>query len=107
MENTTDMMLLECDDCRAQWQCPEKRPDERCPECGGTAVHRKVSDSAVSRMRALLGTQKTTPERLKTAFAACTTGGEGFADAVLARAVETGYIELVNDTVWGVDPKLR
>ena len=53
----------------------------------------------------VLGTRKTTPERLKTAFASCTVGGETFADAVLARAVEIGYIELVNDKVWA--PKVR
>jgi hypothetical protein len=51
-------------------------------------------------MRALLGSRRTTPQRLKAAFAACTTGGEAYADAVLARAVEIGYIELIDDTVW-------
>jgi hypothetical protein len=107
MENTTRMILMECDDCRAQWERSEKQPSEECPECAGTAVHQKVSDAALSRMRALLGTQKTTPERLKAAFAACTTGGDAFADAVLARAVEIGYIELVNDAVWRVDPNVR
>jgi hypothetical protein len=107
MENTMRMILMECDDCGAQWERSEKQPCEECPECVGTAVHWKVSDAALSRMRALLGTQKTTPERLKAAFAACTTGGEAFADVVLARAVEIGYIELVNDTVGKVDPKVR
>ena len=102
-----DMLLMECDDCRAQWKCPAKRPDERYPECAGSAVHWKVSDVALSRMRALLGTKKATPERLKAAFAACTVGGEAFADAVLVRAVEIGYIELIDDTVWAIDPKVR
>jgi rubredoxin len=103
----TAMVLMECDNCRAQWEWAEKQPDDRCPECAGTAVHRKVSDPAVTRMRGLLGTQKPTPEQLKTAFAACTTGGEAFADAVLARAVELGYIELIDGTVWRADPKTR
>jgi hypothetical protein len=101
------MILMECDGCHTQWECPEKQLDERCPECAGTTVHQNVSDVAVSRMRILLGTKKTTPERLKAAFLACTTGGEAFADAVLARAVEIGYIKLVNDTVWRVDPEVR
>ena len=99
------MILMECDDCHAEWKCLEGQPDERCPECAGTAVHWKVSDAVVKRMRGILGTKKTTPERLKVAFAACTVGGETFADAVLARAVEIGYIELVNDKVWA--PKVR
>jgi hypothetical protein len=103
----TAMVLMECDDCRAQWECAEKQPDDRCPECAGTAVHRNVSDPAMNRMRILLGTRKTTPEQLKAAFAACTTGGEEFADAVLARAVETGYIELIDGTVWKGDPNAR
>ena len=90
---------MECEDCRAEWKCLEGQPDEKCPECDGTAVHWKVSDAAVSRMRALPGTRKTTPERLKAAFAACTVGGETFADAVLARAVELGYLELIDGTV--------
>jgi hypothetical protein len=98
---------MECDECHAQWECPEKQMDDRCPECAATAVHKKVSDSAVTRMIGLLGTHKTTPECLKTAFAACTSGGEAFAEAVFARAVETGYIEHVDDTVWAVDPKVR
>ena len=101
------MVLMECDDCRAQWECAEKQPDDRCPECAGTAVHRNVSDPAVNRMRGLLGNQKTTPELLKAAFAKCTVGGEAFADAVLARAVETGYIELMDGIVWSGDPKVR
>jgi hypothetical protein len=101
------IILMECDGCHAQWACPEKRIDDECPECSATAVHRKVSDSAVSRMQALLGTQKTTPERLKAAFAACTIGGETFADAVFARAVETGCIEYVDDMVWRVYPNMR
>jgi hypothetical protein len=101
------MISMECDACHTQWACPEKQPDERCPECAGTAVHEKVTDGAVSRMRGLLGTKKTTPERLKAAFAAYNTGGEAFADAVLVRALEIGYIELVNDTVWRVEPKVR
>ena len=103
----TTTILMECDECRAEWECPETEPEEQCPECSGQDVHKKASDGAVSRMRALLGTQKTTPERLKAAFAACTTGGETFADAVLAKAVETGYIELIDGTVWGADPKRR
>ena len=98
---------MKCDDCRAEWECPEKEPDDRCPECGGNTVHRSVSDHVVSRMQAILGQHKTTPERLKAAFVACTTGGEVFADAVLARALETGYIELMDGTVWRTDPKVR
>lgn len=101
------MITMECDGCHTQWESPEKQLDERCPECAGTAVHQKVTDGAVSRMRGLLGTKKTTPERLKAAFAACTTGGEAFADAVLARAVEIGYIELMDGTVWSANPKKR
>ena len=101
------MILMECDGCHAKWECPEKQPDEKCPECAGTAVHQSVSDSALIRMRILPGSRKTTPERLKAAFAACTTGGEAFADAVLARAVETGYIELIDGIAWGGDPKVR
>ena len=101
------MIQMECDECHTKWECPEKQPDENCPECAGTAVHRNVSDSALIRMRILPGTRKPTPERLKAAFAACTIGGEAFADAVLARAVETGYIELMDDIVWGGDPKVR
>ena len=100
-------ILMECDDCGAEWRCPEEQPDERCPECDGTAVHWKVSEAAVKRLRGLLGTQKATPERLKAAFAACTVGGEAFADAVLARALELGYIELMDGTVWSADPKKR
>ena len=101
------MILMECDECHAKWECPEKQPDEKCPECAGIAVHRNVSDSALIRMRILPGTRKTTPERLKAAFAACTTGGEAFAEAVLARAVEIGYIELIDGTVWRAGPKAR
>jgi hypothetical protein len=101
------MIQMECDECHTKWECPEKQPSEECPECAGTAVHRSVSDPAVTRMRGLLGTRKATPEQLKAAFAACTVGGEAFADAVLARAVETGYIELMDDIVWGGDPKVR
>ncbi len=101
------MIQMECDNCRAQWECAEKQPDDKCPECAGTAVHRKVSDPAGNMMRGLLGTRKATPERLKEAFAACTVGGEAFAEAVLARAVETGYIELMDGIVWGGDPKVR
>ena len=101
------MMLMECDDCHAEWKCLEGQPEERCPECAGTAVHWKVTDVALIRMRILLGHKKATPERLKAAFAACTVGGEAFADAVLVRAVEIGYIELIDDTVWAIDPKVR
>ena len=93
------MILMECDDCGAEWRCPEKQLDERCPKCDGTAVHWKVSDTAVFRMRGILGTRKATPEQLKAAFAASTVGGETYADAVLAKAVEIGYIELIDDTV--------
>ena len=100
-------MFMECDGCHAQWECPEERSDESCPECNGTAVHRWVSDAAVNRMRALLGTQKTTSERLKMAFAACTVGGETYADAVLTQALKLGYIELMDGTVWAADPKKR
>jgi hypothetical protein len=100
------MISMECDACRTQWECPEKQLDERCPECAGTAVHQKVTDGAVSRMRGLLGTKKTTPERLKAAFAAYNTGEEAFADAVLVRALEIGCIELVNDTIWRVDSEV-
>ena len=84
------MILMECDGCHTQWESTEKQPDERCPECAGTTVHQKVTDGAVSRMRGLLGTRKTTPERLKAAFAAFNTGGEAFADTVRARAVDSG-----------------
>jgi hypothetical protein len=101
------IIRMECNDCRAQWECSEKQLDRECPECGGSAVHRKASDAAVSRMMAILGGQKTTPERLKAAFAACTSGGEAYADAVLETAVETGYIELIDGTVWNTDPKMR
>jgi hypothetical protein len=101
------MILMECDDCHAHWECDEEQFDGSCPECAGTAVHRRVSDAAVNRMGSLLGTKKTTPERLKAAFAACTAGGEAFADAVLAKAVATGYIELIDGTVWRTDPKAR
>ena len=98
---------MECDDCQAEWMCPEKQLDERCPECAGTAIHWKVSDVALSRMRGILGRAETTPERLKAAFAACTAGGEAFADAVLARAVELGYVELADGVVWSSFPKKR
>jgi rubredoxin len=101
------MTMMECDDCHAQWEYAGDQPDESCPECAGTAVHLKVSDAAMSRMRQLLGHRKTTSKRLKAAFAACTVGGEAFADAVLTKAVETGYIELIDGTVWGVGPKAR
>lgn len=101
------MILMECDDCRAQWECPEKQRDESCPECAGTAVHQKVSDAAVSRMLNLLGAGTTTPERLKAAFLACSTGGEAFAAAVLDRAVKTGYIEIMDGTVWRADQETR
>ena len=94
-----DTMPRECDDCHAEWTCPEKLPEERCPTCDGTAVHWKVSDPAMSRMRALLGIKETTPERLKAAFAASTVGGETFADSVLNKAVELGYVELVEGVV--------
>ena len=100
-------IMMECDACHTEWECPETEPTDQCPNCSSEAVHRKASDAAVSRMRALLGTQKTTPERLKAAFAACTTGGEAYAEVVLAKAVETGYLELVDDTVWRPDPKHR
>ena len=93
------MILMECDDCHTEWTCPEKLPDENCPECDGTAVHWKVSEAAMFRMRGILGTRKATPEQLKAAFAASTVGGETYADAVPTRAVETGYIELIDDTV--------
>ena len=96
-------MPMECDDCHAEWKCLEEQPDERCPKCDGTAVHWKVSDAAVLRMRGILGTRKATPEQLKAAFAASTVGGETYADAVLTRAVEIGYIELIDDTVWNPD----
>ena len=101
------MILMECDDCQAEWKCPEEQPDERCPECAGTAVHWKVSNVAVRGMRGILGTKKAAPEQLKAAFAACTVGGEAYADAVLTRALELGYIELMDDTVWSADPKKR
>ena len=101
------MILMECDECQTEWECPEIPPADRCPMCTSAAVHRKVNDTALSRMQGLLGTRKTTPERLKAAFAACTVGGEAFAEAVLARAVEIGYIELIDDTVWRLDPKAR
>ena len=26
------MILMECDDCRAEWKCLEEQPEERCPE---------------------------------------------------------------------------
>ena len=55
----------------------------------------------------LLGTRKTTAEQLKAAFAACTMGGETFADAVMVRALELGYTELMDGTVWSADPKKR
>ena len=98
---------MECNECQAEWKCLEKQPDERCPSCNGTAVHWKVSDAAMSRMRGLLGTQKTAPERVKAAFAACTVGGETFADAVLNKAVELGYVELAEGVVWSSYPKKR
>ncbi len=101
------MILMECDECHTKWECSEKQLDEKCPECAGTAVHRNVSDSALTRMRNLPGTRKTTPEQLKAAFAACSAGGEAFADAVLTRAVEIGYIELIDGTVWRTDPETR
>ena len=44
-----DIIPMECDDCYAEWKCLEERPDERCPECDGTAVHWKVSEAAMSR----------------------------------------------------------
>jgi hypothetical protein len=103
----TAMILMECGNCRAQWECAEKQPDDRCPECAGTAVHRTVSDGAVARMQGLLGTHKTTPEQLKAAFAAYNSGGEAFADAVLAKAVEIGCIELIDGAVWRTDPNKR
>ena len=100
-------VFMECDACHTEWESLETELTDQCPNCSSEAVHRKASDAAVSRMRALLGTQKTTPERLKAAFAACTTGGEAYAEVVLAKAVETGYLELVDDTVWRPDPKHR
>ena len=93
------MILMECDDCHTEWTCLEKQPDERCPECDGTAVHWKVTDVALIRIQTLLGQHRVTPERLKAAFASCTAGGETFADAVLARALELGYIELIDGSV--------
>ena len=101
------MIMMECDDCSAKWECAEGQLDEKCPECGGTAVHRHVGDPAMTRMLGLLGKRKTTPERLKAAFAACTSGGEVFADAVLAKAVATGHIELIDGFVWQRDPDAR
>jgi hypothetical protein len=105
--NAMTAIIMECDDCRTEWECPEIELADQCPNCSSKAIHRKASEAAVNRMRALVGTQKTTPERLITAFAACTTGGESYARAVLTRAVETGYIELIDDTVWRPDPKRR
>jgi hypothetical protein len=59
-------------------------------------------------MRSLLGAHtKTTPERLKAAFMACSAGDEAYAAAVLAKAVAMGYIKLVDDTVSGADPRAR
>ena len=99
------MMLMECDDCQAEWMCPEKLLDEQCPACHGTAIRIKVSYSAMARMRVLLGTKETTPEQLKAAFAAITAGGETYADAVLNKTIELGHVELIEGVVWSRYPK--
>ena len=103
MKRHTTMIQMECDDCHALWQGPDRPRDEICPECAGSAVHQRAAPNDVARMRALLANRKMTPEQLKAAFAACTVDGESFADAVLAKAVESGDVELVDGKVWRVD----
>ena len=92
------LILMECDECGAEWE--QGVDDGRdCAECGELG-HKMVTVWTMGRMRVLLGERRVEASRLLTAFMACTVGGEGFAQAVLERAVRLGRIERENGEVW-------
>jgi len=97
MEGQRMLILMECDECRSEWE-QEEGENPTCVNCGQEG-HKLVSWFTMGRMQILLDEREVEVERLVQAFAACTAGGEGFARAVLERAVQDGRIERVNGAV--------
>jgi len=94
-----DRLLMECDRCGATWEEDFGAADVCCPDCGDGLVHRFVADHVVERMRGILSSRTVKAERLKAAFAACTSGGDEFAQLVLEKALRRGLIVAENGTV--------